>query len=299
MQVRAILDRLFTLLLLALPLSAAIAMAGPADDEEESTSHREVVIDLVINGEKYHITNLDELKEHADKLSEYVDIDQLTTAFSGEDGIAKIHVLGGKDSKVNVNVQKRVFLRGDGNTAVQLEGPGGVWIANGRNEKLGKFMIGLACKVADESLKSQLGLEAGALVVIEPVSGTPAEKAGFQAHDVLVEADGGELIDLVALIKAVETAGDEDRELEIRIIRKGDTQKLTVKPQKRPDHPKWKILLKAEVNEEHGEDAAHELVVVAEVDSDEDEDESEDLQAMIEELRAELEKMKKDLKGKE
>jgi len=28
-----------------------------------------------------------------------------------------------------------------------------------------------------------------------------AEKAGFQARDVLVEADGGELIDLVALIK--------------------------------------------------------------------------------------------------
>ena len=87
MDVRRSLDTLFTsLILLALPLTTAIAVAAPGDDEkQEPNVKREIVIKLKVDGEEFQITNLEELKKHADKLKDHVDIERLMKMFHGDD----------------------------------------------------------------------------------------------------------------------------------------------------------------------------------------------------------------------
>lgn len=343
MHARKTLDRLFTLLLLfVLPLTAAVAMAAPDGDDEPEVK-REVVIKLKIDGEDYQITNLEELEKHAAKLKDHIDIEKLTKMFQGEDGHRQIRILrkGGGGGDVKLDVMKKIFISKDGETVTELKGDGGVWVAKDgddrigniikkvivggdgkglaelkgagnvwiskdHNEELGNFMIGLACKVADDTLRAHLDIEDGALVVIESLPETPAHEAGFTAHDILLKADGQELSDLVSLIKAVEVAGDEDRNMKIRILRSGKEKTVSVKPQKRPAHAQWRFEVNADVEsdedgEHDGVHEEHEVIILHDSENGHGHDgtSADDLREMIEELRAELRKMKKSLKDKE
>jgi len=94
-----------------------------------------------------------------------------------------------------------------------------------------EYWIGIALGELPEVAKKQLKLEHG-LVVDDVLEGSPAAKAEFKQHDVLVRA--GELVldQPTDILKAV----DEAKETEMRVIvlRGGKELTLQVTPQKRP-----------------------------------------------------------------
>ena len=102
-------------------------------------------------------------------------------------------------------------------------------------EQSNKFMIGVNCSPMTETLKSQLGLETGAgLVVEELVDGSPAANAGLQRHDILMFADDTQLATTSDLVEAVQQAGQENSKISLTIIRKGKEIGIDVTPVERP-----------------------------------------------------------------
>jgi hypothetical protein len=93
------------------------------------------------------------------------------------------------------------------------------------------YWIGIALGELPEVAKRQLGLEQG-LVVAEVMEDSPAAKAKFQAHDILLRAGEARLQGAADLIKAVDDA--KEKELTVVIVRGGKEQSLKVTPIKRP-----------------------------------------------------------------
>ncbi len=105
-----------------------------------------------------------------------------------------------------------------------------VWVS--KMGSAGDYMIGLMCTPAGDTLRSQLKIDAG-LVVMEVVDDSPADEAGLQQHDVIVAVNGEELEDVDGLVKAVQGAGENGEPLSIKLLREGDWQKVSVTPAKR------------------------------------------------------------------
>ena len=98
-----------------------------------------------------------------------------------------------------------------------------------------KHMIGVQCRTLDDSLQSQLGLSHG-IIVEEVFDDSPAEAAGLEKHDILVEAGETKLKRVGDLIDAVQAAGVEQDNLTIALIRGGERQTIDLTPTKR-EHP--------------------------------------------------------------
>ena len=94
-----------------------------------------------------------------------------------------------------------------------------------------EYWIGIALGELPEVAKKQLKLEHG-LVVDDVLEGSPAAKAEFKQHDVLVRA--GELVldQPTDILKAVDEA--KDKEMRIIVLRDGKEMTLKVTPAKRP-----------------------------------------------------------------
>jgi len=94
-----------------------------------------------------------------------------------------------------------------------------------------EYWIGIALGELPEVAKKQLKLEHG-LVVDDVLPDSPAAKAEFKQHDVLVRA--GELVldQPTDILKAVDEA--KDKEMRIIVLRDGKELTLQVTPQKRP-----------------------------------------------------------------
>lgn len=71
-----------------------------------------------------------------------------------------------------------------------------------------------------------LGDRRGALVA-SVRDGSPADRAGLQAGDVLLSVDGEEIPDVGDAVRAVR---DSDGEVEIRVLRRGEERAVTVRP---------------------------------------------------------------------
>ncbi len=93
------------------------------------------------------------------------------------------------------------------------------------------YWIGIAIGTLPDVAKQQLKLEHG-LVVAEVMEGSPAEKAEFKAHDILIRAGETKLQAAGDLIKAVDAA--KDKELAIVVLREGQERTIKVAPIKRP-----------------------------------------------------------------
>lgn len=114
-----------------------------------------------------------------------------------------------------------------------LEDHGGVLAAG---IQMGRYYVGIHCEPAGETLRSQLGLDENTgLVAIEISPDSPAEKAGVQAHDVLLFADDTQLSDLAGLSKVVNAAGEEGKPLMLTLLRGGKEQRIEVTPAERPE----------------------------------------------------------------
>jgi hypothetical protein len=98
-----------------------------------------------------------------------------------------------------------------------------------------EYWIGLACDSEGMSdvLRAQLGIDEGVgLAVHEVVDDSPAQKAGFQANDVLLAVGDKKVSTLAELIKAVDAANET--EISVDIVRKGEKMTLKVTPARRP-----------------------------------------------------------------
>ena len=105
-----------------------------------------------------------------------------------------------------------------------------VWTIAGVNDK---FMIGLKCEPADETLRSQWKLDEVGLVVASVFDGTPAKKANVQVHDVLLIANDKKLGKVQDLVTAVQEAGKDDEKLSLTVLRAGERREIEVTPSER------------------------------------------------------------------
>lgn len=112
-----------------------------------------------------------------------------------------------------------------------------------------EFMIGIAMGPTSEILQAQLGLDASGIAVMSVMPDSPAAKAGIQKHDVLTAAGDRLLQDLGDLVKVVDNAGKNDREVTIKLIRQGKGMEFKVKPTKRPE-PQYEVIDDLELPEE-------------------------------------------------
>lgn len=97
-----------------------------------------------------------------------------------------------------------------------------------------KFFIGVQCTGLNDEQRAMLELEdEGGLIVVETTENSPAQGAGLKADDVLLLAGETALTSPEVLIKAVQEAGEQDKELKLTIIREGKEQQVKVKPAKR------------------------------------------------------------------
>ena len=106
--------------------------------------------------------------------------------------------------------------------------------AEGQEDKLGDYWLGVSCRPADGALRTQLRLpEHRGLVVEHVVPESPAAEAGVKRHDVLLKAGETPLKALPDLIDAVEQA--KDSELPLELVRGGKRKTIKLTPTKRPE----------------------------------------------------------------
>lgn len=102
-------------------------------------------------------------------------------------------------------------------------------------EKPSEYWLGIALGELPEVAQQQLGLDGG-LVVADVMDDSPAAKAEFKKHDILIKADDKPLKSPPDLLKVVD--GSQGKEVAIVLIRSGKDRTITVVPVKRADAAK-------------------------------------------------------------
>ena len=166
------------------------------------------------------------------------------------------------------------------------------------------FMIGVSCQPAGETLRAHLNIEHG-LVVESVMDDSPAD-GQLETHDILVQVDGDELTEVAQLVKAVQTAGEDEGELKLRVIREGKKIKVAVTPQKRDGV--WVTDLSSELPRDFkfvvdgdmkfGDGITLESFGPGLIEVAGEKGESGDLQDQIEQLRMEIEQLRAKLDKK-
>ena len=99
---------------------------------------------------------------------------------------------------------------------------------------LSKYWLGIQLAEVPEILRKHLNLDGG--VLIEDVfTDSPAAKAGFQQHDILVRSGDKAIKEPADIQKAVEEA--KETELTVTVIRGGKEVTVKATPAKRPEPP--------------------------------------------------------------
>ena len=115
------------------------------------------------------------------------------------------------------------------------DGPGGGEIAIANLEvAASEFWIGVSLEPLNDLLKAQLNLDHG-LVVNTIYPDSPAEKAAFKVHDIVIKAGDTVVKDASDLVKAVDAA--KESELTVTVVRGGKEMPIKVNPAKRGPRP--------------------------------------------------------------
>jgi S1-C subfamily serine protease len=94
------------------------------------------------------------------------------------------------------------------------------------------YHIGVSASPADDTLRAHLQLPPGrGLVVGEVVAGSPAEKAGVKAHDILLEM-GGKLLDSTEKLASLVHSSD-GKATKLSLLRAGKPMSVDVTPERR------------------------------------------------------------------
>jgi hypothetical protein len=96
-----------------------------------------------------------------------------------------------------------------------------------------KYMVGLDCHPADETLRAQLGLGEVGLAVRVVLEGSPAANAGLKPHDVLTRVGDREVTSMDVLMEAVRDS--EGKPLTLIYLREGKEQSVEVTPVERAE----------------------------------------------------------------
>jgi hypothetical protein len=95
--------------------------------------------------------------------------------------------------------------------------------------------IGLLCGPVTPELRAHVDLPEGqGLLVREVMPNSPAAKSGVKLYDIVLRANDTQLSDMPALVDLVRTEGQKQGQLTLEVLRKGQRQSITVKPEERP-----------------------------------------------------------------
>lgn len=74
-----------------------------------------------------------------------------------------------------------------------------------------------------EGIGAELGKDKDSIVIISPISGFPAEKAGIKAKDVIIEIDGESTYDLSVTEAVKKIRGEKGTKVKLKVFRDGQT----------------------------------------------------------------------------
>ncbi len=110
----------------------------------------------------------------------------------------------------------------------------------------GRFMIGVSCNEVPDSVRAQITLKEGGLHVADVIADSPASEF-LKHHDIIARINGELVMSTNELVSAVQDAGNESKQLNLRVLRRGGgiTVKLTPVERKKLDPAKitGKLLL--------------------------------------------------------
>jgi serine protease Do len=112
-----------------------------------------------------------------------------------------------------------------------------VWNTPGDEGKVFTFrtggrQIGISVNALSKQLASHFGVDSG-VMISDVREGSPAEKAGLKAGDIIVQADGSAVKGNFDLVKAINDKKDGD--VSLTIVRDGNRQTISVTPEAAKD----------------------------------------------------------------
>lgn len=119
------------------------------------------------------------------------------------------------------------------------------FVADGA-EEVSPYWIGVQLEPPADILKQHLSLEAG-MVAVHVFEGSPAEKAGLKANDIILKAGESYVKEPGDLLKCVGAA--KGNEITLVIIHAGKESAVKVTPSKRPQEPSAQAAKEAETEE--------------------------------------------------
>lgn len=79
-----------------------------------------------------------------------------------------------------------------------------------------------------EGIGAELGKEEQSIVIISPIAGFPAEKAGLRAGDIVAEIDGETAFDISITEAVKRIRGEKGTEVTLTVVRDGDSQEINI-----------------------------------------------------------------------
>lgn len=80
-----------------------------------------------------------------------------------------------------------------------------------------------------EGIGAELSQEEGLIVIVSPIKGAPAEKAGLQPRDIIVEIDGESSTEMTVSEAVKRIRGEKGTEVKLGIVREGEKLEFTIK----------------------------------------------------------------------
>lgn len=79
-----------------------------------------------------------------------------------------------------------------------------------------------------EGIGAELGREGSFIIIISPIKGTPAEKAGIQPQDIIIEIDGEPSTDITVTEAVKKIRGEKGTTVTLTIIREGEQLEVPI-----------------------------------------------------------------------
>lgn len=96
-----------------------------------------------------------------------------------------------------------------------------------------RYLIGIVGGEVSPELRAHLGLQKNGVIVRGVSKNSPAEKAGIQQHDIVIQAGGAPVTDMSELADLVKQVGPTGGSIELVVIRGGKQETIVVKPEER------------------------------------------------------------------
>jgi hypothetical protein len=123
----------------------------------------------------------------------------------------------------------------DQGATIQVPTPGGEIVRDDRPVAPSHW-IGLTGGPVTPELRAHVDLPSDqGILVRDIVPDSPAAKAGLKQFDILLRGNDSQLREMTDLVELVVSEGKKDGQISLEVLRKGQRQSLTVKPEKRPE----------------------------------------------------------------